>query len=104
VEAVAGLALILGLRLRRGAAAIVGGLLVVFILAIGINLLRDNPIDCGCFEGSGPPKTREEKFLDMWIVLLRDVAMLAGIAQIFCVERATALRAALAGKDPKAGA
>jgi len=96
IEIAAGAALILGLRGRRGGAAIVGALLLVFIGAIGINLLRGNPIECGCFEGSGPPKTRDELFFDMWVVLLRDVAMVLGIIQIFIAEHAAAVRKALA--------
>ena len=63
------------------AAMIVGTLLVVFIVAISFNLLRGNAIDCGCFDVTAANLTREERFRDMWMVLLRDVGMLFLVAQ-----------------------
>jgi len=86
IEIVAGVALVLGLAGRRGAAAIVGALLLVFIAAIGFNLIRGNPIDCGCFEGS-TDKTSQELFLEMWWVLIRDVLMVLAVIQILLAGR-----------------
>ncbi|MFO7608535.1 MAG: MauE/DoxX family redox-associated membrane protein [Candidatus Krumholzibacteriia bacterium] len=48
LEATAGLALVLGVA-RRGAALVLGGLTVVFIVAIATALLRGLDISCGCF-------------------------------------------------------
>lgn len=48
IELTAGLALITGVY-PRAAAVILGGLLLGFILAIGINALRGHIFDCGCF-------------------------------------------------------
>jgi len=94
IELFAGLALVCGVFGRRGGATIVGGLLVVFMLAIGFNLLRGNAIDCGCFEGSGETKTRAQLLLEMWWVLFRDALMLLGVAQILVAGRAEERRAA----------
>ncbi len=91
VELVAGTALVLGLAGRRGGAALVGTLLLVFIVAIAINLARGNAIDCGCFEGS-TDKTTEELFREMWWVLIRDVAMVLMIIQIFMAGKFAALK------------
>lgn len=52
VEAVVGLALVLG-WMRRGAAAICAFLLVVFLAAIGSALARGLDISCGCFHTDG---------------------------------------------------
>ena len=79
-ELLMGVALVCGIW-RRTAASLVGALLLVFILAISVNLLRGNAIDCGCFDVAAANLTREERFRDMWMVLLRDVGMLFLVAQ-----------------------
>ncbi len=57
VEVVAGLALFLGLA-RRSAARILGILLLVFIVAISINLVRGEPWIAGASE---PPRFRKPR-------------------------------------------
>lgn len=79
-ELLMGIALICGIW-RRTAAWLVGALLAVFILAISINLLRGNAIDCGCFDVADAGKSVAEKVHDMWMVILRDVGMLLLVAQ-----------------------
>ena len=51
------------------------------MIAIAINLGRDNAIDCGCFDVSAANKTHEERIRDMWIVLIRDAGMLLMVAR-----------------------
>jgi uncharacterized membrane protein YphA (DoxX/SURF4 family) len=48
IEIVAGLALILGIY-PRSAALIINIMLVAFIIALSINLIRGQEFDCGCF-------------------------------------------------------
>src|SRR6266704_1448883 len=60
VELLCGLALILGIW-RGTATAIIAAMLVVFMIAIGINLGRGNAIDCGCFDVSTAGRTIEER-------------------------------------------
>lgn len=79
-ELLLGIALICGIW-RRTAATLVGTLLVVFIVAISVNLLRGNAIDCGCFDVADAGKSVEERFQDMWSVTFRDVGMLLLVAQ-----------------------
>lgn len=86
VEVLAGLLLILGVW-TRPARWIVASLLATFMIVIAINLLRNNAIDCGCFDVSAAGKTYEEKIRDMWIVLLRDAGMLVMCAQLAWAER-----------------
>jgi uncharacterized membrane protein YphA (DoxX/SURF4 family) len=81
LELLAGLALILGIWTRTSAAAI-GALLGVFIVAISFNLARGNAIDCGCFDVASAGKSVAERITDMWWVVIRDVGMLAMVAQI----------------------
>ncbi len=70
-----GLALITG-RGECGAARVAFVLMLAFTAAIGINLLRGNPIDCGCF-GAGPVRTAAEKLVAMKWEILRDLAFAA---------------------------
>jgi uncharacterized membrane protein YphA (DoxX/SURF4 family) len=79
-ELLLGIALICGIW-RRTAATLVGTLLVVFIVALSVNLLRGNAIDCGCFDVADAGKSVEERFQDMWSVTFRDVGMLLLVAQ-----------------------
>jgi len=67
LELFAGLALVLGVY-PRSAAAIINGMLLAFIVAITINLVRGHEFDCGCFafgkEGSASSAAQ---------LLLRDI-------------------------------
>ncbi len=75
-EMIAGLLLILGL-LSRSSSLILLLLLVSFIVAISINMIRGSQIDCGCF-GSGE---------ELAIALRRDLVMLAMGVQVLFFER-----------------
>lgn len=93
-ELLMGIALICGIW-RRTAAWLVGALLAVFILAISINLLRGNAIDCGCFDVASAGLSVEERFREMWMVIVRDVGMLLLVAQgLLGADRAEGDRAA----------
>jgi putative oxidoreductase len=81
IELVCGLALFLGLA-RRSAARILGVLLVVFVIALGINLARKRPVDCGCFGTSKVEKTTEERLRDMKWAIARDVGLLLLVGQV----------------------
>ena len=81
VELLAGLCLILGLY-RRTAAGLAGLLLVVFVLAIGTNLARDNPVQCGCFDVHAAGKPKGELLSEMRGVLLRDTGLLLLVGQL----------------------
>ena len=81
VELLCGLALIAGVW-KRTASWIVGVLLLIFIAGVGINLARNNAIDCGCFSQTSVPKTHNQLMVDMKWVIWRDVGMLFLVAQI----------------------
>jgi putative oxidoreductase len=86
VEILCGLALVLGVWIKP-ARWIITTMLAVFIVAISINLLRNNAIDCGCFDVSAAGKTHEERIADMWFVILRDTGMLLMCAQLAWAAR-----------------
>jgi putative oxidoreductase len=48
LELITGLALVLGIY-PRSAATVIGALLLIFIAAISVNLIRGYEFDCGCF-------------------------------------------------------
>ena len=86
VELLAGLALIVGVW-RRGAALVIGLLLLTFIAAVAINLVRGHAIDCGCFDVREAGKTETERLLDMRWVVLRDAGMLLLVGQLLFAMR-----------------
>ena len=79
-ELLMGIALICGIW-RRTAATLVGALLLLFVVAVSVNLLRGNAIDCGCFDVTAAGLSYEERIRDMWMGILRDVGMLLLVAQ-----------------------
>jgi putative oxidoreductase len=68
LEILAGTFLVLGVW-KRGAALVVSGLLVFFIVLTAVTMLRGLDVDCGCF-GSLSRKSG-------WGVILEDLGMLA---------------------------
>ena len=86
-ELLCGVALVLGIW-RRTSALFVGALLGVFIVAISINLARNNPVNCGCFDVTSANKSREELLAEMRWVLARDTGMLLMVAQVLAASRA----------------
>jgi uncharacterized membrane protein YphA (DoxX/SURF4 family) len=82
IELLAGLALILGVW-KAAARNVTGILLAVFIIAISINLARDNAIDCGCFNVADRGKTHEQRIFDMKVDVVRDLGMLLMVAQLW---------------------
>ena len=87
LELLTGAALFFGLW-RREAAGMLGVLLLVFIGALSINLAQKHPVDCGCFGTSKVERTEAERLSDMKLAILRDVGLLALVAQILAAARA----------------
>lgn len=78
IELVAGLFLIFGF-MTRGSIVIISGLLVVFMSAMGINIIRGVEIDCGCF---GP----EENSGGLMGAFMRDILYIALAIPILWVK------------------
>jgi putative oxidoreductase len=98
LELIVGVALIAGVW-TRPARWIITGLLLTFIIAISINLARNNAIDCGCFNVADAGKTHEEQIRDMWIVILRDCGMLLMCAQLWWAGKVTESQSLRVSKD-----
>ena len=82
VELIAGLCLITGI-VPRSAAVLVEILLLAFIVAISINLIRGHEFDCGCFSFQQDSNAAAGKEL-----LLRDMLWFAvGIVAVFSRSR-----------------
>jgi uncharacterized membrane protein YphA (DoxX/SURF4 family) len=92
LEVLCGLALILGIW-TRPARDLVALMLVIFIVAISINLFRGNAIDCGCFNVADAGKTYEQRITDMKIDIVRDLGMLLLAAQLWFADRRARLSA-----------
>jgi len=97
LELACGLALCLGLWVRA-AALWTGALLLSFCLALGFNLARRHPVDCGCF-GAAAPKPQAERLADMRWLILRDAALLLLVAHLLVATRTS--RQPDAEKDPE---
>ena len=86
IELMCGVALCLGIW-KRTAAIFVSGLLFVFIVAISINLVRDNAVNCGCFDVSSASKTHAELIGEMWWVVIRDVLLMVASGLVLAGTR-----------------
>ena len=82
VELLAGVALLLGVW-KSAARTVTMTMLAVFIVAISINLARDNAIDCGCFNVSDRGKTHQQRIFDMKVDVVRDLGMVLLAAQLW---------------------
>lgn len=74
VELVSGVLMVLGIR-TKSAAAVIGGMLMLFSVVILFTLLRGIPIGCGCFTSVEDPLG--------WDTLGRDLLWLAMTLQIY---------------------
>ena len=79
VELISGVLLIAGIR-ARSATVIIGLLMTMFTIAVFVNLMRDAPISCGCFQAIG------EKI--SWWTLGRDMIWIVMTIHIFLFDRA----------------
>ncbi|MBW7907677.1 MAG: DoxX family protein [Kiritimatiellae bacterium] len=70
-EAVLALALIAGARYRKGALLLAIALLVVFIIAMSINLYRGVDIACGCFSVASTAESMS------WLNIARNIGLIA---------------------------
>jgi putative oxidoreductase len=82
IELIAGFSIIMGM-VPRSALLIINTMLLLFILAIGFNLLRGHQFDCGCFAVSNQASTMTHISL-----LIRDLLLLG--AGIFMWKKTTA--------------
>lgn len=84
IEMIAGLFLVAGI-FKRTAAIILSGMLLIFSVAISINLIRGLKFDCGCFSTS-----LTESGSDPVGLLMRDILILIpGLIIIFFQKPAT---------------
>ena len=81
VELIAGILLVVN-RFARPAAVVVGGLIVVFLLAIGTVIARGMAIDCGCGLDVGPLALIVGTQADGW-ALVRDLILLGITAIVY---------------------
>ena len=79
-----------------------GALLLSFCLALGFNLARRHPVDCGCF-GASAPKTEAERLADMRWLLLRDAGLLLLVAQLLTATRTNQTASRHRGKEKGTG-
>ena len=77
-EALAGAALILGVKAKGGALAI-SGLLLLFIIVIAISAIRGLDVECGCFSGV-------ERTVG-WLAIMEDTLMLVGAMFLLLFDR-----------------
>jgi putative oxidoreductase len=78
IELICGILLVCGIRVRS-AIVVAGCLLVMFTLAIAVNLIWQAPISCGCFH------TLEDTI--SWKTLLRDLVWIAMAVQVYFYDR-----------------
>lgn len=74
IEIICGILLVCGIRVRS-AITVTGALLVMFTLGVVVNLLRNSPISCGCFQSGGDAIS--------WKTLMRDIVWIGMAVHIF---------------------
>jgi uncharacterized membrane protein YphA (DoxX/SURF4 family) len=89
LELLAGAALIAGV-LRKGASLLIAAMLLVFIAALSIDLMRGIAVDCGCFSVDVIERTYEERIRLMKVDIVRDFGMLLLALQVLFARRAAA--------------
>lgn len=75
LEMIAGLFLVLGIWVKDSA-GILGALLLVFLVAISINLARGLDFNCGCFSTAGHEKSSAV------LLLVRDLVLLLPVVHL----------------------
>lgn len=78
IELVSGVCLVTGIRVRASA-AIITILMGVFTIAVVMVLVKEIPIDCGCFQNVGDPVS--------WKTVVRDLVWLAMGLYVFRYDR-----------------
>lgn len=86
LELICGAMLVLGIRVRT-VSAMLGAMLVVFCVAVAVNLVRETPIDCGCFHAL------EERM--SWKTLVRDLIWLGMAVHVYFFDSPLALERGL---------
>lgn len=81
VELAAGIMLLIGYRARAGTLLVVA-MMLVFIAALVVALVRGLDISCGCFASQG----LEDDPISAW-TMLRDLAWLAAALYVFIFDR-----------------
>jgi uncharacterized membrane protein YphA (DoxX/SURF4 family) len=99
IEMLAGIALVTGLFGRTGA-RVSAALLVVFLLAIGINLARDHAVQCGCFDVHAAEKSHAQLIGEMRWVVARDLGLLA-VAAGFSLSKEARRTAGFLRESPR---
>ncbi|MCP4689189.1 MAG: DoxX family membrane protein [Desulfobacterales bacterium] len=87
-ELICGILLACGVRVRS-AIVVAGALLVMFTIGIVVNLIRDSPISCGCFQTLGDAIS--------WRTLIRDLIWVAMAAHIYFFDKLFRLERKLDG-------
>lgn len=86
IELTAGLLLLLGISVKENA-FIINFLLVVFLIAITINLIRGLDINCGCFGTQGGTKIGLTKLIENTILLFFGIILMVFDSKVFILEK-----------------
>lgn len=83
MELVTGLFIIIGLRNKASAIIIIFSY-VVFNISVGLNVITDSPITCGCYDTVGEPVS--------WMKVLKNTVWMLFTIQVFFFDRFFLLR------------
>lgn len=86
IELCVGILLMFGISVKENS-AILSGLLLVFIVAIGISLARGLNIDCGCFGTVGGSKVGIQKILENIGLLIIGIILLKNDSKFLSLSK-----------------
>jgi uncharacterized membrane protein YphA (DoxX/SURF4 family) len=88
LEVTAGIGLLFDIR---GSLALIGGLLLLFMVVLGYGIWMGLDVDCGCF---GPEDPEAEAFHGLRLSVFRNLVMMAGVFIIYGWRRYRFIRPA----------
>ena len=86
LEVIAGIGLLFDVR---GSLALITGLLVLFMVVLGLGIWMGLDADCGCFSPEDP---EAEAFRGLRLSLFRDLVMMAGVIFLYGYRRYRGIR------------
>jgi len=84
IELITGLLLLLGITIKENA-LIINALLIIFIIAIIINLFRGLDINCGCFGTGNGTKIGLTKLIENFLLLIMGILLMIFDSRILSI-------------------
>jgi len=86
IELIPGLLLLFGISIKENA-FLINFLLLIFIIAVAISLIKGLDIDCGCFGTSGGTKVGVTKLIENSIMVVMGILLMIFNSELFLLKK-----------------